>query len=272
MSLANKNPSWLPMFLLLDRIYHVTVRGVRQTHGNALIAIFMNMFQSIMFVLAFYMMAFFVPYFGGGIRGDFMVYILSGVFLYMTHIKAMGAVAGADGPTSQMMQHAPMNTAVSICAAAMGALYIQILSVAAILFVYHSVVTPVEIHDWFGCFAMMGLAWFTGVSLGIVVMALKPWAPTTMNIVNNIYQRLNMVASGKMFVANLMPSKTLIFFSWNPLFHAIDQMRGFAFLNYTPHNSWLMYPVYFGVGFLVLGMMIEFYTRKRASASWDARH
>lgn len=61
MSLANKNPSWLPMFLLLDRIYHVTVRGVRQTHGNALIAIFMNMFQSIMFVLAFYMMAFLCP-------------------------------------------------------------------------------------------------------------------------------------------------------------------------------------------------------------------
>ena len=31
---------------------------------------------------------------GSPIRGDFLLYMMSGVFLYMTHVKALGAVAG----------------------------------------------------------------------------------------------------------------------------------------------------------------------------------
>jgi ABC-type polysaccharide/polyol phosphate export permease len=66
-------------------------------------------------------------------RGDFLLYVMSGVFLFMTHVKAVGAVAGAEGPTSPMMKHAPMNTIVSIAAAALSALYIQVLSAGVVL-------------------------------------------------------------------------------------------------------------------------------------------
>jgi ABC-type polysaccharide/polyol phosphate export permease len=80
-----------------------------------------------------------------------------------------------------------------------------------------------------------------------------------------------MIASGKMFVANTLPGYMLAMFDWNPLFHCIDQSRGFAFINYFPRNSSVIYPLYFGLGFLMIGLMLEFFTRKNLSASWGAR-
>lgn len=50
-------------------------------------------------------------------RGDFMIYIMTGVFLFMTHTKTLSAVVMSEGPASPMMQHAPMNTAIAIAAA-----------------------------------------------------------------------------------------------------------------------------------------------------------
>ena len=67
-----------------------------------------------------------------------------------------------------------------------------------------------------------------------------------------------------------MPTAMLHVFSWNPLFHIIDQTRGFAFVNYTPHNSSLMYPIYFSLAFVMIGLMGEFVTRNRMSLSWNA--
>jgi ABC-type polysaccharide/polyol phosphate export permease len=73
-----------------------------------------------------------------------------------------------------------------------------------------------------------------------------------------------------MFVANSLPFNILIMFSWNPLFHTIDQARGFIFINYSPHVSSLMYPLYLSLVLLMLGLLGEFYTRKHVSASWGA--
>jgi ABC-type polysaccharide/polyol phosphate export permease len=80
-----------------------------------------------------------------------------------------------------------------------------------------------------------------------------------------------MIASGKMFVANAMPGYILVFFTWNPLFHTIDQARGYIFLNYNPHFSSVSYPLYLSVGLMFLGLMGEFYTRRTASISWEAK-
>jgi ABC-type polysaccharide/polyol phosphate export permease len=102
-------------------------------------------------------------------------------------------------------------------------------------------------------------------------MAAKPWRPELVEILQLIYVRARMIASGKMFVANMMPTSILAFFDWNPLFHVIDQARGFTFVNYFPHNSNWEYPVYAVLVLFMIGMMLEFYTRKHISASWDAR-
>ncbi len=256
---------------ILELIYHSTVRSIRRTHGNALFAIFQNILTAIIFVLAFYIMFSVLGLRGARLRGDFLLYMMSGVFLFLTHVKAMGAVVGAEGPSSPMMQHAPMNTVIAVASAALGALYIQTLSMFVILFVYHVAVTPFEVAYPAAAFGTFLLAWFTGVAIGLVLLAIKPWFPNAVNIFTTIYQRANMIASGKMFVANALPPFMLAMFDWNPLFHAIDQCRGFTFINYFPRNTSIEYPLIVAVVLLVIGMMGEFYTRQFASKSWDAK-
>src|SRR5690606_35819467 len=162
---------------------------------------------------------------------------MSGIFLYMVHTRTVTSVLGSEGPASAMMKHAPMTTAIAIASAALGALYIQVLSMGIVLYFYHVIWGPIHIADPAGAMGMVLLSWFSGVAVGLIFLALKPWAPSLVNILSMIYTRANMIASGKMFVANKLPATMLAFFDWNPLFHTIDQARGFAFINYSPHNS-----------------------------------
>jgi ABC-type polysaccharide/polyol phosphate export permease len=256
---------------IAELIYHSIVRNIRKTHGNAIIAILMNMLQAVVFVVAFYVMFTVLGLRSAALRGDFLLYIMSGIFLFLTHTKTLGAVVGSEGPASPMMKHAPLNTIISIAAAALGTLYIQVLSLAVILFIYHAVFNPVVIDQPIPAFGMLLIAWFTGLAIGVVLLALKPWFPTFVSIFTTVYQRVNMIASGKMFVANTLPAFMLSLFDWNPLFHAIDQSRGFVFLNYTPRYTSYEYAIIAGLVLLMIGLMGEFYTRRHASASWSAR-
>ena len=254
-----------------DVIYHSIVRSVRKTHNNAFMAIAMNMLQMVIFVMAFYVMFSVLGLRGAAVRGDFLLYIMSGIFLFMTHTKTLSAVVASEGPASPMMLHAPMNTIVSIFSSALGALYIQVLSLFMILFIYHVAFIPVEIEQPFPAFGMLLLSWFTGAALGLVLLAIKPWFPTFVTIFTQIYSRANMIASGKMFVANSLPAFMIAMFDWNPLFHFIDQARGFIFINYSPRYTAWEYGFWVGVVLLMIGLMGEFYTRRHASASWGAR-
>ncbi len=257
---------------LLDLIYHTTVREVRKSHSNALIGLLLSVLQSIIYIAAFYAMFTLVGVRGSGIAGaDFLLYLMSGIFLFLTHTKAMTAVIASEGPTSPIMQHAPLNTIVTIAAAALGALYMQMLSLVLVLFLYHALITPIVIDDPFGAMGMFLLAWFSGAAIGMVFLALKPWLPDIVKLGSSTYARANMVASGKMFVANALPALWLGLFSWNPLFHAIDQCRGYLFLNYTPRNTDVGYPMWLSLALLMIGLMGEFYTRRHTSLSWGAK-
>ncbi|HEX9858629.1 MAG TPA: ABC transporter permease [Paracoccaceae bacterium] len=258
-------------FGLLELVFHATVRNVRKSHGNAVIGLLMNIFQTVLLVAVFYVLFEVLGMRGSAIRGDFVLYVMSGIFMFMTHTKTMGAVSGAEGPTSPMMKHSPMNTIIAICAAALGALYTQVLSAAVVLGFYHAAFRPIYIHEPVGMMGMFLLSWGSGVAIGMVFLAAKPWAPDLVGLLSTIYQRANMIASGKMFVANAMPSYILAMFDWNPLFHTIDQGRGFVFLNYNPHFSSIGYPVKITIACLMIGLMGEFYTRRHASISWGAR-
>ncbi|SLN69162.1 hypothetical protein ROG8370_03257 [Roseovarius gaetbuli] len=256
---------------IAELIYHSVVRSIRKGHSNAVMALVMNITTAVIMVLSFYLMFSVLGLRGAKMRGDFLLFMMSGIFMYLTHIKAMSAVVGAEGPSSPMMQHAPMNTIISISAAAIGALYIQALSMFVILFVYHVGFTPFDIERPIAAFGMLLLSWFSGVAIGLVLLAIKPWFPTFVSLFATIYQRANMIASGKMFVVNTLPAFMVSLFDWNPLFHIIDQTRGFVFINYMPHKTSLEYPIYVAIAFLVIGLMGEFYTRQYASSSWNAR-
>jgi len=255
---------------MLGLIYHSIVREIRKDHRNAVVGLLMNMMQTIVFVTAFYFMFTVLGLKGNAIRGDFLLYIMSGIFLFLTHTKAMGAVLKAEGPASAMMKHAPMNTIVSITSAALASLYIQVLSMSVVLYLYHVIFGPITIQQPIPAMGMVLLAWFTGVSVGMIFLAIKPWFPGFTSIASSIYARANMIASGKMFVANTMPGFMLSMFDWNPLFHAIDQARGFVFINYNPHYSSISYPMKVAIVLIMIGLMLEFYTRKNASVSWEA--
>ncbi|WP_380056070.1 ABC transporter permease [Falsihalocynthiibacter sp. SS001] len=257
-------------FTLLELIYHATVREVRKTHGNAIIGLLLNMMQTVVLVLVFYLMFSVLGLRGTAVRGDFLLYIMSGIFLFLTHTKAMGAVVGSAGPTSPMMLHAPMNTIVAIASSALSSLYIQVLSMTVVLFLYHTAFTPVVINQPVGAFAMLLLSWATGVAVGMVFLALKPWFPGFVALASTIYARANMIASGKMFLAKTLPGWMLSMFDWNPLFHTIDQARGFVFINYVATVSSISYPVKVTIALTMIGLMGEFYTRRHASLSWSA--
>ncbi len=253
---------------ILELVFHGAVHNVRKSHTSAVIGLLLNIVQSVLMLAGFYLMFAFTGTRHIAIRGDYILYLMSGIFMYMTHVKAMQTVMKADGPTSAMMKHGPMNTLIAVGAAALGALYLQILSALVVLFIYHAIFSPITIDQPIQTLGMMVLAWATGVAIGMIFRAATPWQPRFFGILSTVYARLNMIASGKMFVANAMPTIILGWFDWNPLFHIIDQGRGFIFLNYLPRYSNVEYPLYFLLACLIVGLMGEFYTMKRVSLSW----
>ena len=131
---TEQNPSLARgAFRIADLIFHNMVRSVRKGHRDAVFAIITSVLQTLVMIAAFYLFIDIVGLRAVAIRGDFLLYVMSGIFVFMIHIKAMGAVAGAEGPTSPMMQHLPMSTTVAIWSSALGSLYIQLISMAAIL-------------------------------------------------------------------------------------------------------------------------------------------
>ena len=256
---------------VLELIFHTTARSVRKTHANAFMAIGLNILQTLILVVSFYILFTVLGMRSSAIRGDFILFIMSGIFLYMVHVRTVQAVFSTDGPSSPMMLHAPMTTFVAIASHALAALYTQILSVTLVLYAYHVIFEPIAIHNWKGALAMLCLAWFSGVGVGVLFLGLKPWFPSAASTGQSIYSRVSMIASGKMFVANQLPGYMIDWFDWNPLFHVIDQTRGFVFINYFPHHSSLTYPLYISLALMMIGLMGEFYTRQNASLSWGAR-
>ncbi len=120
-------------FILSELIFHTAVRLVRKGSGNAIIALATNIAQTLLFVVTIYAVFLVMGWGPRGLRGDLLLYVLTGVFIYICHVKAMQAILQAEGPTSPMMKHAPMNTYVSIGAAALSALYLQLISIVALL-------------------------------------------------------------------------------------------------------------------------------------------
>nr|WP_247744225.1 ABC transporter permease [Ruegeria sp. R14_0] len=260
-------------FTTSELIYHAVVRSIRSQRSNAVLAVLINIVQVVALVTVFYLIMTLIGKLTGiaKIRGNPILFLLSGVFLFLTHVKAVSTVSGVATGNNPMMLHSPMNMMVGLLATAFGALYTQVVSILVILFVYHVTIEPLEIQDPGGAFYMLVLAWFTGCAIGVVFMALKPWLPTFVGITSTVYRRIQMIFSGKMFVANSLGGLTLTMFIWNPLFHIIDQCRGFVFRNYFPRNTNWEYPLWVGLVLLLIGLLGIFFTRQHVSKSWGAR-
>ncbi len=256
---------------VLRLVFNTAVQDARGATKNAFLALFLNMVQMMIFIGIMYFIMYLMGRNGARIRGDTFVFIMTGVMMFITHTKTMGAVSGAAPPTSVAMQHSPMNSIIGIAGAALGTLYQQVFSVAFLLYGYHCAFTPITIDEPVGMALMMVLAWGYGIAVGLVVRAATPWSPRLLGFVATAYKRINVIASGKMLVANATPSSILYYFDWNPLFHIIDQGRGFVFLNYYPRVTSIGYVFQVMIACLIVGLLLEYYTRKYQSASWGAR-
>lgn len=259
------------VFRTAELIFHTAAHDIRSGHHNAVFAILVNILRSLIMVGIFYLMFSLLGIRGMAVRGDFLLYIMSGIFLYMTHIQAVSAV-NAGNPMNPMLLHSPLNTTIVILGKLLSVLYMQFISAGTILLVYHLLINPIEMMNPFGVVGMLLLAFFTGVGAGLVFLALTPYSPKFVPLLMQLYIRANMIASGKMFVANALPAKMIMMFSWNPLFHCIDQARGFMFINYFPRVTSWEYALIVGIVLLIIGMLAEFHTRQHASASWGAKN
>ena len=251
-------------------IYHMTVYKLRKGERSPIVSLLMTMVRGLVMVASFYALFAILGVRTSPIRGNFIVYIMTGIFMFMTHNQAIQAVMSADGPVSPLMKHTPMNTAISISAAALASLYQQVLACTVLLLFTNTFIEPLGIDRLLPCLGMFLLAWFTGCCIGLVFRAAQPWWPRGINVLSQFYMRMNMFTSGKMVVANTLPHVVLRMFDWNPLFHVIDQTRGFAFINYVPHNSNVLYPIYVSLALAMIGLMGEFVTRNQVSLSWTA--
>ncbi|MDO5648875.1 ABC transporter permease [Paracoccus sp. (in: a-proteobacteria)] len=254
----------------LALIYHQTVYNLRTEHRNPLIGLLTTMATNAAFVVVFLLMYMLIGMRSSPLRGDFMLYIMSGIFMFMVHVQTLSSVAGSQTAMSALGKHAPLNPFVLISGAALAALYRQVIGCIAMLALYHIAVTPLTIYDPVLAAALFLLSWFLGACIGLIFLGLRPWSPNTTRLLTTVYQRVNMFASGKFFVANTMPGFLMPWFEWNPLFHLIDQQRGALFINYSPMRTSLTYPLWVALGALMLGLLINFTTRKYESLSWGA--
>lgn len=266
---APKNTNLLQAFFTFwELVYHSVVRQVRTSSGSASLGLLNELVQTLIMFVMFYMIMIFLSMGGIALRGDPVVFVLTGVLLFMMHNQAISKVMGAGSPTSPIMKHRPMTTMISILSASFAQLYLQVLAMGLILVIVHVWRGGLDIFDPAGLVLPVLIAWGSGVAIGLLFLVAKPFAPNMVPIIAQVYRRANMITSGKFMPANLMPAVTVGWFDWNPLFHAIDQARGAAFVNYFPRNSNLEYPLYFIAVALMIGLMGEHWLRKNMSLSW----
>ncbi|WP_316014412.1 ABC transporter permease [Roseobacter sp. HKCCA0434] len=253
---------WESLQSLLDIIYISIVRSFRTDTGGSLLGFVSLLIQPLILFFIFYVI---FEVFGRlpAIRGDFLLFMMTGIFLYRAHIQAVTNLKGAGHATSGMMFYAKTSTLISILSAALNQLYIVILSVIVIMTTAYLIRGYLEVYNPPGLILPFFMAWASGLAVGLLFMAFTPFAPGVIPKLFQVYRRLQMVTSGKMFVANTIPAAILPFFAWNPLFHSIDQARGHAFINYLPKKTSIEYPIYFTLAALAIGFTVEFAMRAR---------
>mgnify|MGYP000633936418 CR=1 FL=1 len=254
--------TWETVQAFMDTLYISVIREFRGSTGGTVKGALGKFARPLLLLGVFYILYEVIGRFPV-IRGDFMLYLLTGIFLYLAHIQAVKQIKGMGHNQSGMMFYAKTSTLVNILSTAIIEAYILIVSIAVILFVIYLYRGELDIYNPPGLLTPLALAWASGLGVGLLFMAFTPLAPGVIPGLYNVYRRLQMVTSGKMFVANSIPLSVLPFFAWNPLFHSIDQARGETFVNYTPMRTSIEYPIKFTIIAITLAVIVEFALRIR---------
>ena len=229
----------------VERMHRSVAEEVNRGHEHMLLGVISNVAQTILLVGVFYLMSVLSGFGTAMIRGDLLIYLITGVFLFNLHVKSVTAILGSDrGSKKKELPRA--ERVMATVGAAVGCLYTQLYSVAIVLGLYYAFVEHISIHRPYGVVVMLVLSWISGVGVGLILIGLKQRVAGLASFLAQAYSRINM----------------MVYFEWNPLFHIIDQARGFAFLNYSPWFSNLAYPALATAVLLLIGLLAEAATRK----------
>ncbi len=179
--------------------------------------------------------------FGVSIRGEFGLYILSGVSLFLIHNKILSELSGPEKNRS-LMPVLAVSPGIMITGALLHTIYMQIMIMmlfSAGIWVYYGGFT-IEYPMY--AFWIFILCCLWSISMGLCVYSIVPVYRPVFSKLVQAYRRIGVVTSGKMIPGNLMTGSFHGLFAWNPLYHCIDQFRGAIFVNYTPFNSNIRYP------------------------------
>jgi len=247
-------------------VYHSIVRDVRVRSGSAALGILSEVAQIMLFFAMFYLM-YQIMGRSVAIRGDFFLYLLSGIFLLIIHMGALGSVRNAGNSVSPMMMHRPMSVILAVISGALATLFLQIIAIIIILFFLFIFRDGITVYNPKGVVLPFFFAWGSGVGIGMVFRLAGAVAPGPFSIFSRFYVRAQMISSGKFMPAAYLPASMVGWFSWNPLFHAIDQMRLAVFINYSREITNMAYPIYVTIVCLVIGLMGDLWLRDYVSKS-----
>lgn len=249
-----------------ELVFHSVVREVRTQSGSATLGVLKEVATMATFIGMFYMMYSFMGR-AIAIRGDFMMFLLTGVILMVVHMRAIGTARTSSNALSPIVQHAPMTVMVSFVSKAFAGLYLQSLAVIIIVLALWLFGMDLTIQNPKGLVLPIFVAWAAGIAIGLIFMVIEPLAPRFVRTFTQLYMRAQMITSGKFIPAAYLPTALLGYFDWNPLFHCIDQARLATFVNYNSEVSSMSYPIGFTTAALTLGLMGEFWSRQNLSAS-----
>ncbi|MEL6582487.1 MAG: hypothetical protein AAFQ36_01525 [Pseudomonadota bacterium] len=252
----NKN-MWDAAQSFMDLIYISVVREFRTTSGGAMMSFAMAFGRPIVLFLIFFAV---YEFFGRSmlIRGDFVMFMMTGIFAYLMHIRAVKNLQGAGGGAAGMIFYARASKLLNLLASAFHELYLNIIAMMVVMATAYFVRGYLEAYQPHYMIKPMFFAWASGLGVGMTFAAIAPMAPMFASSFFMIYRRVQMITSGKAFVANVLPTSLLPFFTWNPLFHCIDQARGFAFINYVPRVTNMSYPIYCTLALISFALITQY--------------
>ena len=246
-------PIWREALRFGQLCHAMAVQNIaRQSTGSfgLLGAFAMPLAMTAGFLAAYELVGLFRP----AIRGDVVVFLLTGILLFQLASRARSAADLTGG--GAFLWHQPVQPALVVWSGALAALYVSVTAMALILTGAALIRGAPPLHDPAGLAAPLLLAWGFGVGSGMVMSGIARYAGGG-QLLGMAWQRAMFLTGGIFFLAAAVPGWMRPWFDWNPLFHIIDAMRAAAFVNYSGGDTSLTYAAWCVAGLLAVGHALE---------------
>jgi ABC-type polysaccharide/polyol phosphate export permease len=239
-------------------MWALTVRSIREESGGPALGMLKGIGMALAFCLLFYFIMTFMGLTSLAVRGNLMIFIIIGIGFFFAAKMTMTGALSAMTASWEMAAHPHLSPVLFVYAKSLAVFYNYFVAIV-ILFLGNGLINgSFELQTPILFFPLFTLGWLCGMGAGMVLGFMVfyfSWAA----MFKRIFMKMMFLTSGKFMNANVIPNEALPFFSWNPLFHLIDQMRGAAFVNYTPLKTNMVYPIIVTFFLLVAGHILHDY-------------